>query len=199
MDFRKRSIWHGWLQESCTPPNLPSHFRNYSYPLSSTEDANRVTNTSSNHLECDGRTKRNSRTWTDSGGHTHATDDVSTLRTVVGNPNSAATGSKEETDTKLLNVTPAGGAIPDYWLYLSCWWISNNSSHSRSKNSHPCLPFAVFCFFEYLSASHRGTDPVVCTLNFLRLFPLKHLLRLWEGIDSPQGEGKCVTLRRLDW
>lgn len=30
-----------------------------------------------------------------SGGHTHATDDVLTLRTVVGNPNSVATGSKE--------------------------------------------------------------------------------------------------------
>lgn len=105
----------------------------------------------------------------------------------------------KKTDTKLLNVTPAGGAIPDYWLYLSCWWISNNSGHSRSKNSHPWLLFAVFCFFEYLSASHRGADTVVCILNFLRLLPLKHLLRLREGIDSPQGEGKCVTLRRLDW
>lgn len=80
-------------------------FRRYSFPLSSTKDANKVTRTSSNHLECE--KKKRKKTPLIHG----QTVDVFTVQTVVGNPNSAAAGSENFSRRPLV--------IPDYWLYLS--------------------------------------------------------------------------------
>lgn len=76
-----------------------------------------MTNTSSNHLECDEEQKE-TLAHGQTAEDTHATDDGLTLRTVVGNPNSAPSKEvRKEVEKKKKNRHKTSQCDPCWWSY----------------------------------------------------------------------------------
>lgn len=97
-------------------------FRRYSFPLSSTKDANKVTRTSSNHLECEKKKGKKP--------HSHMDRQLMFLqcRQLWVIPIQQQQEVKTSQGDPLLFLT-----IGFISLLLL---MSNNSSHGRSKNRH---------------------------------------------------------------